>query len=51
MLKNELEQLKEKYHSQLGEGVRIKREVSDFEGRVHTCKYSGISGLQTPTSP
>ena len=26
-LKDELEQLKEKYHSQLGDGVRIKREV------------------------
>lgn len=47
MLKNELEQLKEKYHSQLGEGVRIKREVRKVEGRV--CTYSGISGLQTPT--
>ena len=26
-LKDELEQLKEKYHSQLGDGVRTKREV------------------------
>ena len=26
-LRDELEQLKEKYHSQLGDGVRIKHEV------------------------
>ena len=35
-LKDELEQLKEKYHSQLGDGVRIKREVRSFWKRSYS---------------
>jgi DNA mismatch repair ATPase MutS len=44
-LKDELEQLKEKYHSQLGDGVRIKREVRNFKGGVIRIQGSMASRL------
>ena len=49
-LKDELEQLKEKYHSQLGDGVRIKREVRSFERGVTPLMVEmGSIELASPT--